>query len=272
MNSIQTIGVALVAGLALAGTAQAESDWDWTEARQEGAIWAAYALNAHLNPFRLNIDVKDGTATLRGTVSGEVEKELAEQIALGVEGIERVDNKIEVAGDRDAAQAREDGGFGQRVTDASTTAAVKSRLLWNRATHGTDIKVSTENGRVHLSGTVGSGAERDLAERVAQNTRGVDRVENDIRVDNAASGTQLGDAGDAVSDTWITTKVKTSLLLDNQVEGGRIEVRTRDGEVKLSGELDSDEERNLAIEIASDIRGVKHVDASELKASGGRSG
>jgi osmotically-inducible protein OsmY len=267
MNRTQGVITAVVAGLALSGAAHADRDWDWTEARQEGAIWAAYALNAHLNPFKLDIRVEDGTATLEGTVSGEVEKELAEQVALGVEGVERVDNRIVVDSDREIARSDRERGFNQRVSDASTTAAVKSRLLWNSETHGTDIRVSTENGNVQLSGTVASDAERDLAENLARNTRGVDRVENAIRVSETARSGGDRDAADAVNDAWITTKVKTSLLMANNVEGAAVEVRTRDGEVKLAGSLKSEAERNLAIEIASGIRGVRHVDAAELVAS-----
>lgn len=262
------IAAVAVAALTLSSAAHADSDWDWTEARQEGAIWAAYALNAHLNPFKLNVSVDDGTATVEGTVSGDVEKELAEQIALGVDGIERVDNQIEVDSDLDSAQAGRDRNFNQWVSDASTTAAVKSRLLWNSETHGTDIHVNTANGNVQLTGTVQSAAESDLAENLAKNTRGVESVENAIRVDGTARGESRDrGAAEAVSDTWITTKVKTSLLMANNVEGAAVEVRTRDGEVKLAGELESDAERNLAIEIASGIRGVKHVDAAELVSS-----
>jgi osmotically-inducible protein OsmY len=267
MNRTQATLAALVAGLALASPVHANSDWDWTEARQEGAIWAAYALNAHLNPFKLDVSVENGTATLEGTVTGDVEKELAEQIALGVKGIERVDNRIVVEGDYDASANRKDRSFSDRVSDATTTAAVKSRLLWNSETHGTDIRVSTDNGTVLLSGSASSSAERDLAEQLAKNTRGVERVENAIRVDGSARSAGDGrDVTDTVSDTWITTKVKTSLLMASNVEGGAVKVNTHDGNVKLAGELDSDAERNLAIEIASGIRGVKRVDASALLA------
>lgn len=75
---------------------------------------------------------------------------------------------------------------------------------------------------------------------------------------------------EAVTDTWITTKVKSSLLMASNVEGRAIEVSTRDGKVKLSGEVESSTERELAVEIAKGIRGVHAVDASNLEARDGR--
>lgn len=263
MNALKSAIVAGATSLALAGPVKADNGWDWTEARQEGAIWAAFALNEHLNPLRLDINVEDGTAILEGTVSESVEKELAGEVALGVEGIERVDNRIETDGDY---QRSEDdaGGFARWVSDASTTAAVKSRLLWNRETHGMDIDVTTENGHVRLEGTVGSSAQRDLAESIAINTRGVSAVDNQLSVDDDAS--EAGERGlaDALSDTWISTKVKSSLLMANNVTGSAVDVETEDGIVRLSGELESAEERDLAVEIASGVRGVQEVHADEI--------
>ncbi|TVS10355.1 MAG: BON domain-containing protein [Wenzhouxiangella sp.] len=62
------------------------------EARLEGQIWSAMALNRHLSPFGLDIEVDGTTATLKGEVESSVQKDLAEEIALGMEGIERDDS------------------------------------------------------------------------------------------------------------------------------------------------------------------------------------
>lgn len=88
----------------------------------------------------------------------------------------------------------------------------------------------------------------------------------------AEDGSVITDAPptEAVTDTWITTKVKSSLLMASNVEGRAIEVSTRDGKVKLSGEVESSTERELAVEIAKGIRGVHAVDASNLEARDGR--
>ncbi|MFC6669947.1 BON domain-containing protein [Marinobacterium aestuariivivens] len=52
----------------------------------------------------------------------------------------------------------------------------------NRNTGGLAIDVDTRNAVVTLSGSVKSDAEAELAGRIAQNTRGVSSVENQLTV------------------------------------------------------------------------------------------
>lgn len=74
------------------------------------------------------------------------------------------------------------------TSDTAITTAVKSKLLANSSTSGMDIHVETNHGVVTLSGTVGSDAEKDLAERIARNTDGVNDVTNDLEVSNNGNG------------------------------------------------------------------------------------
>lgn len=244
------------------------------EARLEGQIWTTYTLNRHLNPFELGVDVEGESAVLTGEVEDPVQKELAEQIALGIKGIEDVDNRIEVVQDLEVERQKADGderSFGDRVSDLSTTASVKSKLLWNRNTSGMSVNVSTKNGHVMLEGTADSEAGKDLAGRLAANTDGVHKVENHLVVEPDADSevTQKTEAaGDAVSDGWITTKVKSTLLFSSNVSGMDINVDTKDGVVSLKGAVASGSEKELAVKLAEDIRGVVRVDASGLKVVG----
>ena len=241
------------------------------DARMEGQIIGAYALNRHLNPFTLSVDVEGHTATLTGSVSEAIDKDLAGQIALGVDGVDKVDNRIEV----DAhTKKKADGNhrdFGDVVSDATVTASVKSKLLWNEYTNGLDIDVDTKNGVVTLNGTAHSSESRELAGRLAENTQGVRDVENNLKVvatkaDTASKAKKdMHEAGDVISDSWITSKVKTSLLFSKNVSGSDIDVTTRDGVVTLVGKVDSGAERDLAIEVTKDIRGVKSVKAGGLR-------
>lgn len=188
MHFTKLIQIIMVLGLLSLGIpVQAEDEvGGLSEARMEGQLWATYALNQHLNPFDIDIEVDQTTAQLEGVVDSRVKKDLAEQIALSVNGIESVQNRIEV--DEDLAtsdESRADSeqrSFGDRVSDATTTATVKSKLLWNRSTAGLAINVSTKNGVVELEGEAESEANRELAERLAANTEGVEEVKNNIRV------------------------------------------------------------------------------------------
>ena len=80
----------------------------------------------------------------------------------------------------------------------------------------------------------------------------------------AASET-MDKAEDAVSDTWITSKVKSTFLADSNLSGLDIKVETNQGVVALSGVVASSAERDLAIAKAGEIKGVKAVAAEALE-------
>ena len=246
-----------------------------SNARREAQIWTTYATNPHLHAFDLKVEVKGSIATLNGKVQSGAAKDLAEQIALGVEGIKQVDNRLVVdAGYEPPKRVAGERSFGDRVQDATITASVKSKLLWNSHTDGLDIHVDTTDGHVTLTGTVASGTEKDLAGRIAKNTNDVLGVSNQLVVSGQPgttakmkeqTKTAANESKEAVSDGWITTKVKSSLMLTRDVDGLGISVSTDNGNVKLSGNVDSKNEKQRAIEVAQNVRGVKKVDASQIK-------
>ena len=274
------VATATVSVLALGSMTAHAADGDisrqLTEARQEGSVWTAFALNRHLSPFAIDVDIEHGVATLTGEVESDVERDLAEQVALGVEGVTEVDNQLRVTGDDVQRSADGERTFSNRFNDATTTATVKSKLLWNRNTEGLDIKVSTRDGVVTLEGQTSSAAGSELAERLARNTDDVRRVENNLIVntdgaaDDAAERTRdrADDATGAISDAWITSKVKSSFLFSSNLDGMDISVETRDGQVTLSGHVANDTEKSLAVETAENIRGVRGVNADSLRIGG----
>ncbi|NDY95847.1 BON domain-containing protein [Wenzhouxiangella sp. C33] len=249
----------LVVPLSLAASDMSD---EAAEARIEGRLLMAYALNAHLSTFDFDVDVDRSRAILMGQVEESVQKDLAGEIALDVDGIDEVDNRIQVAGE--ASEGETAGrSFRQRFEDATTTASVKSKLLWNQNTGGLDIEVSTRDSAVILEGEADSEASKELAERLAGNTDGVRSVDNRIRVTGNASDPSR-DAGDVVSDSWITTKVRSTFIFSN-VPARSIGIDTTDGVVTLDGEVDNDAAHELAVELASDIRGVREVNADQLR-------
>jgi hyperosmotically inducible periplasmic protein len=258
------ITVAMFASGANAGTVSQEV----TNARQETQIWTTYALSPYLRANDIQVQVVDGTATLTGVVEDDVNKDLAREIAIGVKGIDKVDNKIEVRSDFQPASDRS-RGYGDVIDDASVTAAVKSKLLWSKHADGLAAKVTTTNGHVKLEGTASSTDAKTAAGRLAANTRGVHGVDNELKVVASPSIAAQADskadgAGTAISDSWITTKVKSTYMYSSNVSGGDISVSTAEGVVTLSGTVDSGAERALAIELAQNIRGVRSVESKAL--------
>ncbi len=153
----------------------------WVESKLETAL----ILSKHLNPFDIDIRVDGDRATLEGEVHSDIDKELAENIALGVEGIDSVTNNINViekpskVAESTAPKGRT---FAQYVADVSTTAAIKSELLASKNIKGLDIDVDTLNDKVTLSGKVKSLEEKALAQAIAAKHNDVKGVVNNLQV------------------------------------------------------------------------------------------
>ncbi|MGV8919007.1 MAG: BON domain-containing protein [Pseudomonas sp.] len=282
MHSFKTLALATavtaVLGMApmLAQAAQSDIAGQLTEARQEGSIWTAFALNRHLSPFNIDVHVENGTARISGKVENQVDRELAEQIALDTKGIEQVDNRLEVDPNV-AAEPGTKANMAQRFDDATLTATVKSKLLWNSVTEALNIQVDSKNGVVTLKGRAQSADAKELAGSLASNTDGVTEVNNLISLgvaDSSAPKVQPGDSGtgEVISDLWITSKVKSSLIYSRNLDGLNIKVDTQNGMVTLNGVVANYNEKQLAVEITRNIRGVRGVDADALKVASATAG
>lgn len=88
--------------------------------------------------------------------------------------------------------------------------------------------------------------------------------------DATADATQAGtmddgrDSDQPVDDTWITTKVKSSLLADTDVSGLKIDVETVNGVVTLTGNVEQQAQIDKAASIARGIEGVTDVQTTAL--------
>lgn len=83
------------------------------------------------------------------------------------------------------------------------------------------------------------------------------------------SATAQKDSEQPLDDTMITTKVKAEMLAAKDVAGMKIEVKTVNGVVSLSGDVHSQAEADRAAEVARRVKGVTSVDASGLKVAPG---
>lgn len=255
-----------------AGGAYAEDTvtQNMNDVRQETQIWTTYALSPYLRANDLKVSVQNGKATLTGTVDEDVNKDLAKQIALGVDGIKEVDNQIVVNADYVAPIQSTSRSYGEKMDDAGITSTIKSKLLWSKYASGLTTEVTTKSGKVTLQGTAASKSAKDAAQNLAMNTRGVVSVDNQLVVKEAKPSTgdkvedAMKDAGKAISDAWVTTKVNSTLMYSSSVHSNNISVETKNGVVTLTGKVQSGAERALAIELAQNVQGVKRVDAKKL--------
>ena len=155
----------------------------------KGKVEMALLLNTYLNSFRINTQVNEASVSLSGEVESEIDRDLAEQIALGIDGVDEVQNKLQVE-IQAAKRSKEQDGHRpliQRIEDLTLAARVKSRLALNQNVSATEINVDTRNSIVTLEGQVDSGQEIDLAVKIAQNTTDVVSVDNKLSVSRPAS-------------------------------------------------------------------------------------
>jgi len=153
-----------------------------------------------------------------------------------------------------ATDRRSSGAY---VDDQSIEAKVSHQI--GEKLPSAHVNTTSYNRAVLLTGEVPSAEAGQQAELIARAMPNVRRVYNYTSVGPASGLSQRS------NDTWITSKVKSSLIANKNVSGVDIKVETNKGVVSLSGNVKSDAERDLAIETAKGIKGVKAVSADGLK-------
>lgn len=173
------------------------------------------------------------------------------------------------AGDMDTDNKWEKG-----AKDAWIDGKAEATLLFNGNLDSFDINTDVKNGNVVLTGKVENSVDKKLAEELVANIDGVTSVDNKLTVvaDNDMHSDMSDDMSDdmeegveegtsELTDAKIATVIKTRLLMDTDISGFDIDVDVENGVVTLTGEVDSDAERDLAVEIAKNASDVKDVES-----------
>ncbi|MFN2328592.1 MAG: BON domain-containing protein [Chromatocurvus sp.] len=117
---------------------------------------------------------------------------------------------------------------------------------------GSHIVAVSFNGYVLLAGQVPNEALKKKAADVVKDIRHVRRIYNELEV-SAPTASLV-----RTSDTWITAKIKSSLLAGSDTPGLRTKVVTENGVVYLLGMVTREEADRLA-DAAAGISGVQRV-------------
>jgi osmotically-inducible protein OsmY len=117
--------------------------------------------DAHVNIASFNRKV-----LLTGEVGNEAAKSTVEREVRAIDGVQSVDNELEVAGP---------SSYTSRSSDALITTKVKASLVDMKTISATSFKVVTERGVVYLMGRV-TQREGQLAADIARGVSGVQKV------------------------------------------------------------------------------------------------
>jgi len=149
----------------------------------------------------VSVDTAQGTVYLGGAVPTVEHKQRIEQIARSVNGVGAVVNHIQV--NQNLAYAYPPYGTYPSATyppgtfppsyppvavapmtpeDPLITNSVKGRLAADRMTSIARVNVDTAGGTVYLNGSVATPEQRQRAEQIAYEVRGVNKVVNNLQV------------------------------------------------------------------------------------------
>lgn len=151
------------------------------------------------------------------------------------------------------AAAHDNRTLGTQIDDKTTSTRVSTTLDENhRIQTFTSIGVKVFNGTVLLVGQAPSQELIQLAGQLASSVTQVKKVHNQIRL-----GTPIPPSVTA-QDTWLASKVKTTLIANSRIDGLNIKIEIENGEVFLMG-LISQQDANFVVEVTRNIEGVKQV-------------
>jgi hyperosmotically inducible protein len=148
---------------------------------------------------------------------------------------------------------------GNVIDDTVVTTRVKSALMADPKINSYDFKVETHKGEVMLSGFVDNQEQLDLATSTTRAVEGVLSIQNNVALKGAATT-----VGEKVDDGIITGRVKAALLANPEIKSLDIAVVTRNDTVQLSGFVNSQQQIDMAMGIASAVQGVHNV-ANEMQ-------
>jgi osmotically-inducible protein OsmY len=201
------------------------------------AVLAELSWEPSITAAHIGVAAKDGTVTLTGHVASYGQKHAAEMAAGRVKGVKAIAEEIEV---RLPFEVQRD--------DADIAAAAVDRLAWDTGTPHDTIKVKVEKGWLSLTGQVDWHFQKETAEREVRNLMGVLGVTNLLTIKPRVDTVHLGDdIQHALHRSWFFDPEKVHVTAD----GGR---------VKLTGTVDTWQDRRVASSTAWAARGTTSVE------------
>ncbi|CAH1459219.1 MULTISPECIES: molecular chaperone OsmY [Klebsiella] len=141
-------------------------------------VKAALIDHKDINSGDISVKTENKVVTLSGDVTSAEQKSQALSVAKAVEGVSQVNDKLTVQHKSSSETATLKGYAG----DTAITSEVKAKLLADDIVPSRNVKVETNAGAVHLTGTVTSAAQAERAAEIAKAVSGVKSVRNDLSV------------------------------------------------------------------------------------------
>lgn len=210
-----------------------KTDWEIGEAINHELEW-----DARIGQNTVEVQVQHGAVVLLGAIGSWAERLAVQEAAHRVDGVREVSNQVVVELPRDATRS-----------DVELAKAVQCALDWNVFIPRNKISSSASDGQITLQGLVDVYAQRDEAERVVRNIRGVRRVLNRILVRPQPS-----------ADHQVQQALEAAIERRAAAAARRINLDVHDGKAILSGVVNSWAVRESVVGAAKGTRGIRTVD------------
>ena len=143
--------------------------------------------------------------------------------------------------------------MGTQIDDETLESRVNSAIKKDQQIKSeARISVTAYSGRILLTGQVPNENLREVASSLAKGVQNVNDVYNEVRVGPKVDFAQIS------KDSWITSQIKSKMLVDSKVKTSDVKVVTENNEVFLMGNVTQDQ-GNAAAEIARNVAGVTKV-------------
>lgn len=241
LKSIHCLGMLLAMFLLISVSAFSLTKEDVTDDNIRIAVDTDLWIDNVVTANTIDVTVAEGIVRLEGTVNNLLAKERAQAIAESIVGVRSVVNMVDVK---------------PEVIPANDTLAQRVENAWlaDPAADSYELTAVAGNGKVTLTGTVDSYAEREIAETVAKGVRGVIGIDNQIDINVKADR----------PDTEIEIEVEKRLRNDVRVDDSLVDVNVNNGKVNLSGTVGTAQEKNDAYTCAW-VAGVSSVKTDNLE-------
>ncbi len=139
--------------------------------------------------------------------------------------------------------ATDERSVGTMVDDSVISTSVKTKMVGDKFVKARHVDVDVLNGVVYLIGVVESDAQKQRAADIAGTVDGVRSVENQLVVGQTS-------AGQALSNTILTSKIRTELIKDPDIRSTNVDVDTNTYSITLTGVVRTAYEKNRILTIA----------------------
>lgn len=157
------------------------------------------------------------------------------------------------AGATAGVASAQDGGIRGAITDNTIRLQIIDFWFKKDLKMFQQLSVTVKEGRALLTGVLPTADMRVEAVRLAWQADGIRQVINEITVNES------GEWSAPVTDRWISSSIKTQIILDKNVQSVNYNIETANGVVYVMGVAQDEQELERVLNYARNMRNVKKV-------------